>query len=365
MKKIVICGGHLTPALALINELEKEKDLEVIFFGIKYATEGSKNTSAEFKEIEYLNIKFINIKAGRLSRKITWHALTSYAKIPLGFLTSLYYLLKFRPKLIVSFGGYLSLPVVFCGWLLGIDSICHEQPVIPGLASKVNSLFAKKIFVTWENSAKYFPKEKTEVLGNLTREEIFKNKPQDPKISSFISKNSNYILVTGGNQGSHFINNLIFKNIKKLNKFSIFHILGTANYRGDHQKAQNIKSKNYFACDFVTSIDIGAVLNNASLSITRSGANTVWELAALGKPAIFIPLPHAASQEQLANAKVLEDAGSSIIINQKDIDPSSFPKKVEKFARNLKTYEKNADNFKKHLPLKASYKIKSEILKTL
>lgn len=365
MKKIVICGGHLSPALALITQLQKEKELDLIFFGRKYATEGSSNASAEFKEVSSLNVKFVNITAGRLSRKQTINALFSYAKIPLGFAQSLFYLIILRPKLIVSFGGYLSFPVIFCGWLLGISSICHEQPVKPGLANRLNSLFAKKIFVSWENSAKFFPQEKTEVIGNLTRPEIFNTYCQNPKIVSFISKNPNYILVSGGNQGSHFINNLIFKNAKLLKNFSIFHILGTANYQNDHQKAQSIKSSRYFSCDFVTSKDIGAVFKGASFLISRSGANTVWELAVLGIPAIFTPLPHAASQEQLANAQILENAGSSIIVNQKDINSSNFSKKVETFNRNLNSYKENADSFKKALPLKAAEKIKTYILSSI
>lgn len=365
MRRVVICGGHLTPALALISVLKKEKNLDLIFFGRKFATEGSNNTSAEFKEIGLQNIKFINITAGRLSRKLTLQALISYVKIPLGFLISFYYLLLFRPKLIIAFGGYLSLPVVFCGWLLGVDSLIHEQAVIPGLANKINSLFAKKVFVTWPDTAKYFPKEKTEVVGNLTRDEIFRTKTNDPKISSFINKNPNYILISGGNQGSHFLNNLIFQNIKKLNEYSIFHILGTANHKGDHQKAKNIKSKNYFARDFVTVEDIGSVLNSAKFLISRSGANTIWELAALGIPAIFIPLPHAASQEQLANAKILQNAGSSIILNQIDIKPGNFAKTVKEFSKNLTVYKKKAELFKNNIHLTASYKIKSEIAKNL
>lgn len=361
MKKIVLCGGHLSPALALIRQLQKEKDLEIIFFGRKFATEGSFNTSAEFKEVRNLNIKFINITAGRLSRRLTLNALKSYIKIPFGFIQSLYYLLIFRPKLIVSFGGYLSLPVVFCGWLLGIDSICHEQPAIPGLANKINSLFAAKIFVSWPESVKYFPENKTKVTGNLTREEIFSSQSQNRQIDSFVKNNPGYILVTGGNQGSHFINNLIFKKAQKINH-PIFHILGTANYKNDHQKSNDIKNKKYFSCDFVKTADIGAVFKSARFIIGRSGANTVWEAAVLGIPAFFIPLPHAASGEQFENAKILQKAGSAIILNQTELSAKIFLKALESFDQNLKSYQNKADEFKKSLPKNASLTLKSEIL---
>lgn len=362
MKKIAICGGHLTPALALIEELKNEKDLELIFFGRKYATEGSKNVSSEYREINSLNIKFVSLTAGRLSRKLSFHALISYLKIPLGFIQSLLYLLLFRPKLIVSFGGYISLPVVFCGWLLGIDSISHEQASVPGLANKINYLFTQKMYLTWSQSQTYFPGEKTEVVGNLTRSVIFKKTANSPKINLFIKKNPNYILVTGGNQGSYFLNNLIFKNPGILKKFPVFHILGTADFQHDHANAQKIKNQNYYACQFVTSGDIGPVLNNALFAICRSGANTVWELANTAKPAILIPLPHSASSEQQSNAQILEEAGSGIVVRQDDIDGKNFTKTVENFEADIKNYQINADKFKRTVSTKASKKIKKAIL---
>lgn len=362
MNKIVICGGHLTPALALIEELINEKNIKLIFFGRKYATEGSKNISGEYREINSFNIKFVSITAGRLSRKLTRHALVAYLKIPLGFIQSFFYLLLFRPKLIVSFGGYISLPVVFCGWLLGIDSISHEQASVPGLANKINYLFCQKMYLTWPQSQKYFPEEKTEVIGNLTRSVIFKKTAKSPEITAFIKKNPGYIVVTGGNQGSHFLNNLIFKNPSLLKKFPVFHTIGTANYRNDHANAQKIKNQNYYSCEFVSSRDIGSVLNNALFAICRSGANTVWELASISKPAILIPLPHSASGEQQSNAQILKEAGSGIVINQKDAEWKNFLETVENLEANLKNYQEKADKFAKLIPAKASRVIKKTIL---
>lgn len=362
MKKIAICGGHLTPALALIEELKDEKDIEIIFFGRKKATEGSKNVSSEYQEINSLNIKFVSLTAGRLSRKLTLRGLISYLKIPLGFIQSFFYLLLFRPKLIVSFGGYISLPVVFCAWLLGIDSISHEQAYVPGIANKINYLFTKKMYLTWPQTQKYFPKEKIEVIGNLTRPDIFKKTAINPEINSFIKKNPNYILVTGGNQGSHFLNNLIFQNPGLLKKSPVFHILGTADFKHDHANAQKIRNQNYYSCQFVTSADIGSVFNNALFAICRSGANTVWELANTAKPAILIPLPHSASSEQQSNARILKEAGSGIIIRQKDVDGKDFAKTVANFEADIKNYQKNADKFAKTIPAYASRAIKNTIL---
>src|SRR3990167_7554123 len=106
MKKVAICGGHLTPTLALIEELRKKKAIEIIFFGRKYATEGSKSLSAEYQTIKNLSIDFYPILAGRLQRKFTKYTIPALLKIPIGFLQSVVYLIKIRPSLVVSFGGY-------------------------------------------------------------------------------------------------------------------------------------------------------------------------------------------------------------------------------------------------------------------
>lgn len=364
MKKIIICGGHLTPALALIEELKQHKDIETIFFGRKYSTEGSQNLSAEYKLVIKERIKFYQIIAGRLQRKFTKYTIGALIKIPIGFIQSFIYLLVERPALIVSFGGYLSLPIVFCGWLTGIKSITHEQATIPGLANKLNSLFAKRIFLTWESSQKYFPKEKTQVIGNLIRNSIFNKKAKDSKLQKFLNQSNNLIFVMGGNQGSHFINTQIFKILPKLSHFNIVHQAGTTNFQGDLEHAKKINKSNYHSIDYLSPDNIGAVLNKADFVISRSGANTVWDLAIIAKPAILIPLPIAAGNEQLQNAKILEKVKSAVILNQKDVTSKLLLNQIEKLNQNLQIFQKNAQNFSKTLPKNSTQILASEI-KTL
>ena len=221
MIRIAICGAHLTPALALIEKLEK-RDRQIIFFGRKYATEGAKNYSAEYRIIQKKkNITFLSITTGRLQRKFTRFTIPSLLKIPIGVIQSFFYLLKYRPRVVVSFGGYLSLPVVFCAWLVGIDSLVHEQSAMPGLANRISSFFARKIFLTWRQTLKFFPKEKTKVIGNLTRAGVFKKSTPNSKIQKFLDKDGRMIFVTGGNQGSHFLNRKITDLLPKLGQYLI------------------------------------------------------------------------------------------------------------------------------------------------
>lgn len=354
MTKVAICGGHLTPALALIVNLQKRDDIKIIFFGRKFATEGAKNFSAEYQLIsKKKNIHFITITTGRLQRKFTKYTIPSLFKIPIGLIQSFAYLVKYRPGPIVSFGGYLSLPVVFSGWLLGIDSIVHEQSLVPGLANRINSIFAKKIFLTWSATLKYFPKEKSQVVGNLTRLSIFDKITPNDKIQRFLANTGRMIYVTGGNQGSHFLNSQITSLLPKLEKYLIFHQVGTLNFQGDLDKAKKIKRDNYFATDYLKPDDIGAVLNRADLVIARSGANTVWDLAILAKVAILIPLPISASQEQDANAQILKAAGSAYVVDQDQIYDDLLTRTIERVFRNHRSLKRAAIAFAKTLPKNA------------
>src|SRR3990167_10163673 len=196
MKKIVVCGGHLTPALALIEKFENDKNYKILFFGRKYATEGSKSLSAEYRVITQKGIHFWVIESCRLQRKFTRFTISSLLKIPLGFLESFIFLLFVRPSLIVSFGSYLSVPIVFSGWLLGIDTIAHEQSIVPGLATKINSIFAKKLFLSWPQTLSYFQKEKCQVIGNLVRKSLFKTNAKSRAVKQFLNKSKKLILIT-------------------------------------------------------------------------------------------------------------------------------------------------------------------------
>lgn len=351
----------MTPALALIEKLEGKS--QVVFIGRKYSMEGVKNPSAEYRLISQKSIKFIAITAGRLQRKFTRYTIPSLAKIPLGILQAFYNLLRVRPSVVVSFGGYLSTPVVISAWLLGIDCIVHEQATVPGLANRINTLFAKKVFVTWRQSQKYFSVQ-TRVVGNLTRNAIKKTEAKNTRIREFLKKSKKLIFITGGNQGSHFLNLKTFELLPHLEKFLIVHQVGTTNYEGDLDRAQRIENVNYLAVDYLDSDNIGAVLNRADLVIARSGANTVWDLAILAKVAVLIPLPISASGEQEENSAILEKAGSAIVIQQQNASTQKILEAISLLSNQSFAYSQKAVQFSKTLPKNASDTIAKILLES-
>src|SRR5437016_2502209 len=165
MKKVLITGGHLTPALAVLEELQSKK-WSVAYVGRKYALEGDTSFSAEYQVIHQKDISFHNITTGRLQRSFTRFTLLSLLKIPIGFLQSTFILLQERPSLVMSFGGYIAVPIVIVAWLCGIPIITHEQTIKPGLANRIIAWFADVICVSWKESASHFPAAKTVVTGN-------------------------------------------------------------------------------------------------------------------------------------------------------------------------------------------------------
>lgn len=367
-RRIVITGGHLTPALAVIDELVKHGGWEILFIGRKYATEQEKTPSVESQIIPERGIWFVAINAGRFPRYFNRYALFSALKIPLGFFQAFYHLLRFRPKVILSFGGYISVPVVFAGWLLRIPALTHEQTTVQGLATKINVLFAKRIAVSWPQTIKQFPKAKVVLTGNPIRKEIFKVNQKMWQILNF-PKGLPLIFVTGGNQGSHMINLTVESALPQLVKVgSVFHQCGHLWALGDFQRLEKAREKlpgnlkkRYHVRKYLTGEEMGTLFAKADLVVCRAGANTLTEIAALGKPVLFIPFPWLHQDEQTKNARMLVEAGTAEILPQKDLTGKTLFWRINMMIKNLKKYEKNAPTAKKLVKLDAAKRIVKEI----
>lgn len=361
MKKIVITGGHLTPALAVIEELQKQGGWEIYFFGREYAAEGDKTSSVEREVIPRMGIKFVLISAGRWQRRFTRYTIPAILRLPLGFFQALYHLVRLRPNVILSFGGYLGVPVVLAGWLLGIPSLTHEQTTIIGLGTKISALFCKKVALSWPQTLGVFPKEKEVLTGNPIRREIFKSSEKAWQSFSF-EKGKPLILVAGGNQGSRVINAAVAGGLKKiLANYNLFHQVGQLDLAG----FRKLEQKNYRVAKFIEGIDWGTLLNKADLVISRAGINTLTELGSLGKPMLLIPIPWLFGNEQTQNAKMFQAAGVAEIISQDELTPGLLIKTIEKMMTNLNQYQKNAYGAKKLVVPGAAVKLVNLIHETL
>lgn len=355
---IIFTGTHFTPALAVIEEIKKKEPWEIYYLGRKYTLEGEKIPSPESQILPKMGVKFIPIPAGRLQRRFTRWTIPSLLRVPFGFFKALKVILEIKPKVIVSFGGYVGVPVVIAGFLRRVPILIHEQTATVGLANKISARFAQKIAISFPESKTFFPEGKVVFTGNPLRPEIFKSgKPLFP-----LNEKKKTIYITGGSQGASIINETIEKCLSDLViQYNVVHQCGAKDYPHFKEK----KAKDYFPIDYVDNNSIGWVFEKADLVVSRGGANTILELASLGKPAIIIPIPWATHNEQLKNAEFLVKNGVAEILPQEKLNPQNLKNLIEKMIANLSSYQKAGEKLKKTIPRDGAQKIVAEIYKLL
>lgn len=317
---IAFTGGHHNSTLVIAKIFQKE-NYPIIWIGHKFASKGDKSLSAEYQEITGSGIRFLELKAGKFYQRFNP---LEWFKIVFGFLQAFMYLIKYRPKLIFSSGGYLSVPVVIVGWFLGIPSITHEQTVIAGWANKAISPFVKKILLTYNSSLPNFPPNKSVVVGLPIRKEL--------QNSKFTKKFDNKLIyISCGKQGSHVINKALFPIIPKLvEKFTVVHQTGASTLTKDSDRARRIKEKlgehkdRYLFAPYFFAEDAATYIRSASVIVGRAGAHSIYELVFLGKKAVLIPIPWASHNEQYLNAKLAEEQIGSTILEEKDLTPEAL-----------------------------------------
>lgn len=354
--KIVITGGHLTPALSVIEELGS--DAEILYVGRKYALEGDRATSLEYETITQKGINFAALKTGRIQRVLTRHTLPSLAKIPVGLAQAGLILIRFKPDVVVGFGGYVSVPVIFAAKILKIPIVIHEQTLEVGFANKLVSKFANKICISFETSRKHFPKDKTVFTGNPIRKTIL-----HPRKKILLESNDPTIYITGGSLGSHAINMLVEKCLSEmLNKYSVIHQTGSSLQFKDFEKmvilkeGLNIDKRNkYLVSKHFLPEEIGEILKISKLVVARAGINTVSELVALQKPSYLIPLPVSQKNEQMKNALFLKNLGLGEIGHQQFLTPELFLSEINDMMQNLDNYK--LKSLKSHFPKNSAAKI--------
>lgn len=352
--KILITGAHFTPAVAVIEELKKKADkIEIVCVGRSTTLEGDPTPSVESQVLPQLGVKFIPITTGRIQRSFTPYTIPSILKIPIGFIQALYIILSERPDVILSFGGYVAVPVVVVGWLFSIPIIIHEQTLVSGLAHRISRLFADKVALSFDEKVK--SRKKTILTGNPIRKEILDSNflyvqqivsLEYLKVFKFSKeKKLPVILITGGNQGSHVINLAVEEYLDNLLKVAcVIHTTGDNKFH-DFERLKIRQQSNYLVKKWIGD-EWSVVLSKVDLVVSRAGINTLVELAYLGKPALVIPLPYLYSDEQNKNAKFFEQLGLVKILLQSKLSGKSLIENVKFLLNNLNHLKKNAKKAK-------------------
>ena len=320
-------GGHVSPAVAVIAALRARSAAEGWPLELRYL--GSQD-GAERRIIAALGVPYAAVATGKLRRYFSWRTPLDLARIPLGVLQAAWHVARFRPAVIFSTGGYVCVPPILAGWLLRVPAITHEQTARSGLANRIAARFARVVAISVPESAAEFPPGKTVLTGNPIRPELQQGgDPARARAHWRLEPDLPVVYVTGGVLGAHAINTAVIAALPDLlAAAAVVHQVGEgpegsgADLRAATAAAAGpLAGARYRPVAFVGP-ELADLYALVALVVGRAGAGTVNELAALGKPAILIPLPGASADEQTANARRLAAAGAAVLLPQADATPA-------------------------------------------
>lgn len=338
-------GGHVSPALAVARLLDQQS-VEVLFVGGTLTMEGAQGPSVEQTMVEAAGFPFVAISSGKLKRDgLSLKTLTRLWGVVPGLFQAYKAVHRFKPQVVLSTGGYVSLPVVLAAWLQRIPVVIHEQTAAVGLANQLASRLATKVAITFPGSATYFNPTKVVLTGNPLNQSIIhpQTLPMDDPVGQWLSQcQKPLIYITGGGLGSHVINKTVETILPQLlDRYCLIHQTGANQHYADYERLQQYRHNlepqlqaRYLPLKHLTAQQIGQVYQQASLVIARAGANTVLELAYWGMPTIFIPIPWVTHDEQTKNATILVDAGTAVILKEADLTGQSLHQAIEQTMAN-------------------------------
>ncbi len=314
-------GGHLFPGIAIAEAfIEREMGNEALFIGTEKGIEAKVLAGGKFP---LRTIQAMPLKGRSLLGKVK-----AIWSIPMAIKEAYSILKDFQPQLVLGVGGYASGPTLMAASILGMKRAIHEQNVIPGMTNRILKWFSQRIFVSFKETKRYFPDEKTIVTGNPIRREIFQPGENVKGIEK--RKGDRFtLLIFGGSAGAHRINEAVMRALDPLQEIKsflrVFHQTGREDVdwvsKGYREKGFDALVRPFFE-------DMGTYYQLSDLVVCRSGASTVAELAVCEKAAILIPYPYAAHNHQLINAQKLVDLGAVRMIRDEELNGPSLAQTI-------------------------------------
>lgn len=325
-------GGHFFPLIAIVQSLI-QKNVEVLILGRKH--------SWEEKYCFKFKFPFRGISTGKRRGKFSLQNVLAMLKLGKGFFETLKIFKGFSPEIIVGTGGYVSVPVMMAGFFARCPLLLHEQNILPGLTTRIFAPLAREVTLSFGETSQYLSerfKKKIFITGCPLRKavESIENKPLNRE--SFGLENNKFtLLVMGGSQGAHRINQLVIEALKIWQKESLpiqlIHLTGEKDYSFIKDACDTLKMK-VLVSPFID--NIGEIYSITDLAVVRGGAVTLAELTAWGIPLVVIPYPYATGKHQDLNAQFLARQGAGRVLPEEDLTPELFSKTVSSLVKDKK-----------------------------
>lgn len=361
MKVIIACGGsggHIFPAVALAQALHaKGKNYSVEFI--------ASDKALDRRILDKEGVNYSLLSGNKLPNKISPAALMFPFKLFFDVVRSFGILVKSKPQVVVGFGGYISVPVIFTAYILGIPRIIHEQNVIPGRANVGLFAIADRIAISFEETKKYLGRHayKAVFTGNPIRITLLKSDRVGNIKKMGLDSDKFNILVIGGSQGAHNLNKAFLKVLSQLegrlrSSLQVIHITGHADYgwASEAYKELGVESRVY---SFIDKIE--EAYSVADLVVTRSGASAIFEIAYFGKPMVLIPYPFA-MKHQSENARIFSKKGAAIQIDEKELSAPMFRDSIINLLNDRKRLTTMAESARQLSMPDSSYALAEEVV---
>lgn len=356
--KVVVCaggtGGHIYPALAIINKIkEKEPLSQILYIGT--------TDRMEKDLIPKLGIDYVGIEMVGMDRKNLLKNVSVFIKYQKAIQKAKKVIKEFDPHIVIGAGGYITAPVLIAAHKLKCKILIHEQNSVPGVSNKLVSKYADRICVSLPKSVEYFPKEKVVYTGNPRSEEMF-SIPKAEKKTFGLKEDKKLVIIVMGSLGSTTMTEKIKELIPAFhNKDYQVIIVSGQNYY-DSYKSIDIP-KNVAVVPFLDNFN--SLLKSTDLIISRAGASTIAEITAIGLPAILVPSPYVTNNHQYKNAKELEDVGAAKLITEENFSYLTVIKEIDHILNNKQLYNSMKENSLKLGVTDSATRIYQEIKKVI
>jgi UDP-N-acetylglucosamine--N-acetylmuramyl-(pentapeptide) pyrophosphoryl-undecaprenol N-acetylglucosamine transferase len=357
-------GGHTTPVLAVLAALRARTALDATWIGGTWGVERDAARTAA--------VPFAAIQTGKLRRYLSWQTPIDALRIPIGLAQARHLLKQIAPDVVFSTGGYVAVPTAIAAARLGIPVLTHEQTAQLGLATRIIARSATVLALTFPLPATATPSRHARVIvtGNPVRAALFTGDAARGAARFGLVRGLPTIYATGGARGSSPVNERIERALSLLlPSMQIIHATGPTEANGDYPRLMRVRDAlpDEWRARYVVVERLGDDLPDvyalASLVVGRSGAGTVAELAALGKPSILIPLPGTGGDEATKNARVLADAGAAIVIPQSEATPELIASHIIALMNDPARRTRMSDAARTIAPDNGAEKIADELLR--
>lgn len=329
-------GGHFYPIIAIaeaIGDLVREKRL--VEPKLYYLAPNSFDEKALFEN----NITYIRIPAGKMRRYASFLNITDSFITLFGTISAIITLFRLYPDVVVSKGGYGSVPTVLAARFLRIPIIIHESDAKPGRANLLAAKFATKIAISFESAAAFFPektRDKIARTGIPIRKALMRIELEGARQYLGLESNIPTILILGGSQGAVKINEVILSSLPALvSHANIIHQTGQANFKSVESVAkvvlaQSPDASRYHPVNYLNEVSLQRSAGVADIIVSRAGANSIAEIGLWKKPAILIPIPESISHDQRTNAYSYARTGAAVVLEEENLAPHLLVSEIQR-----------------------------------